>query len=76
MCEPGIRGQGTELDGMIPEVPTSSSLFIAFQTLTTFPENSFLRAAQEQLCRKLTAFGAQTPTGKRLIVEVGESPLK
>ena len=34
------------------------------------------RAAQEQLCRKLTAFGAQTPTGKRLVVEVGESPLK
>jgi hypothetical protein len=33
-------------------------------------------AAQEQLCRKLTAFGAQTPTGKRLVVEVGESPLK
>lgn len=34
------------------------------------------RAAQEQLCRKLTAFGAQTPTGKRLVIEVGESPLK
>jgi hypothetical protein len=34
------------------------------------------RAAQEQLCRKLTAFGAQTPTGKCLVVEVGESPLK
>ena len=34
------------------------------------------RAAQEQLCRKLTAFGAQTPTGKRLVVEVAESPLK
>jgi len=33
------------------------------------------RAAQEQLCRKLTALGAQTPTGKRLVVEVGESPL-
>ena len=34
------------------------------------------RAAQEQLCRKLAAFGAQTPTGKRLVVEVGGSPLK
>ena len=34
------------------------------------------RAAQEQLCRKLTAFGAQTPMGKHLVIEVGESPLK
>lgn len=34
------------------------------------------RAAQEQLCRKLTACGAQTPTGKLLVIEVGESPLK
>ena len=34
------------------------------------------RAAQEQFCRKLTALGAQTPQGKRLIVEVGESPLQ
>ena len=33
------------------------------------------RAAQEQFCRKLTALGAQTPQGKRLVVEVGESPL-
>ena len=33
------------------------------------------RAAQEQLCRQLTALGAQTPQGKRLVVEVGESPL-
>ncbi len=33
------------------------------------------RAAQEQFCRKLTALGAQVPMGKRLIVEVGESPL-
>jgi len=33
------------------------------------------RAAQEQLCRQLTALGAQTPLGKRLVVEVGESPL-
>jgi Skp family chaperone for outer membrane proteins len=34
------------------------------------------RVAQEHLCRKLTALGAQTPLGKRLIVEVGESPLR
>ena len=34
------------------------------------------RAAQEQLCRKLTAFGAQTPTGKLIVIEVGESPVK
>jgi hypothetical protein len=33
------------------------------------------RAAQEQFWRKLTALGAQTPLGKRLVVEVGESPL-
>jgi hypothetical protein len=33
------------------------------------------RAAQEQLCRKLTALGALLPTGKYLIVEVGESPI-
>jgi len=33
------------------------------------------RAAQEQFCRKLTALGTQAPLGKRLIVEVGESPL-
>jgi len=33
------------------------------------------RAAQEQLCRKLTALGAQTPLGKRLVLEMGQSPL-
>lgn len=33
------------------------------------------RLAQEQLCRKLTSLGVQTPTGKYLIIEVGESPL-
>ena len=33
------------------------------------------RSAQEYLCRKLTSFGAQTPRGKRLVVEVGESPI-
>lgn len=33
------------------------------------------RTAQEMLCRKLSSFGAQTPMGKLLIVEVGENPL-
>ncbi len=32
------------------------------------------RAAQKQLCKKLTAMGAQIPSGKFLVVEVGESP--
>ena len=32
------------------------------------------RSAQEQLCRKLTSLGAQTPTGKSMVIEVGESP--
>ena len=34
------------------------------------------RAAQEQLCRKLTSLGALTPVGKSLAIEVGDSPLK
>ena len=33
------------------------------------------RAAQQHLCRKLTALGAQTPLGKLLLLEVGECPL-
>jgi len=33
------------------------------------------RMAQEQLCRKLSNLGAQTPTGKWLFIEVGESPV-
>jgi hypothetical protein len=33
------------------------------------------RAAQEQLCRKLTSLGAMTPAGKWLTIEVGDSPL-
>ena len=33
------------------------------------------RAAQEQLCRKLTSLVAQTPTGKIMIIEVGDSPI-
>lgn len=33
------------------------------------------RAAQEQLCRKLTSLGAMTPNGKWLILEIGSSPL-
>jgi hypothetical protein len=34
------------------------------------------RAAQEQLCRKLTRLGTITPAGKALVIEVGHSPLK
>jgi hypothetical protein len=34
------------------------------------------RAAQEQLCRKLSALGALTPAGKSLAIEVGDSPLR
>lgn len=33
------------------------------------------RRAQEQLCRKLTSLAVQTPTGKYMIIEVGDSPL-
>jgi transposase len=33
------------------------------------------RAAQEQLCRKLTSLAVQTPTGKFMIIEVGDSPI-
>jgi len=34
------------------------------------------RKAQEQLCKRLSALGAQLPTGKLLQIEVGTSPLK
>lgn len=34
------------------------------------------RAAQEQLCRKLTALSAHTPMGKWLVIEVGPCPIK
>ncbi len=33
------------------------------------------RSAQIQFWRKLTSLGAQTPTGKWLVIEVGDSPL-
>lgn len=33
------------------------------------------RAAQEQLCRKLTSLCAKTPMGKAMVIEVGGSPL-
>lgn len=33
------------------------------------------RAAQEQLCRKLTTLGARLPSGKWMVVEVGENPI-
>ena len=34
------------------------------------------RSAQEQLCRKLRSLGAKTPNGKRMLIEVGNSPLQ
>ena len=33
------------------------------------------RRTQEQLCRKLTSPAVQTPTGKYMVIEVGDSPL-
>ena len=33
-------------------------------------------SAQEQLCRKRTGLEARLPNGKRMIVEVGQSPIK
>jgi len=38
-------------------------------------EQASRRAAQEQLCRKLTSLGVQTPAGKFMIIEVGDSPV-
>ena len=37
-------------------------------------QQSGRRAAQIQLCRKLTSLGSKTPGGKYIVVEVGESP--
>lgn len=39
-------------------------------------QQSKRRAAQEQLCRKLSALGARLPSGKLLTIEVGNTPLK
>ncbi len=49
---------------------TQSAVIVRLEPL----EQPKRRAAQEQLCRKLTALGAQLPTGKYLIVEVGDTP--
>ena len=38
-------------------------------------EQASRRAAQEQLCRKLTSLGVQTPAGKFMTIEVGEAPI-
>lgn len=38
-------------------------------------EQARRRAAQEQLCRRLSGLLAQAPMGKWLVIEVGESPL-
>jgi hypothetical protein len=48
-------------------------------TVTVRPEpleQPSRRAAQEQLCRKLTNLGVLTPAGKSLVVEVDNCPLK
>ncbi len=50
---------------------TKSEVIVRLEPL----QQSKRRLAQEQLCRKLTSLGAQTPTGKWLVIEVGESPL-
>jgi len=34
------------------------------------------RFAQEQLCRKLTCLATRLPTGKLMVIEVGEAPRK
>jgi hypothetical protein len=38
-------------------------------------EKPKMRAAQQQLCRKLTSLVARLPSGKKLVIEVGENPL-
>lgn len=50
---------------------TNSSVTVRIEPL----QQASRRAAQEQLCRKLTSLGAQTPTGKFMIIEVGNSPI-
>ncbi len=51
---------------------TKSSVVVRLESM----EQPKRRAAQEQLCRKLTALGAHLPTGKYLVVEVGDSPVR
>jgi heme-degrading monooxygenase HmoA len=50
---------------------TSRSVTVRIEPL----QQASRRAAQEQLCRKLTSLGVQTPTGKFMIMEVGDSPI-
>jgi hypothetical protein len=50
---------------------TADEVFVRLEPL----QQPTRRAAQEQLCRKLTSLAVQTPSGKYLIVEVGQSPL-
>lgn len=58
----------TECQGWIRS--TGTEVIVRLEPL----QQSKRRAAQTQLCRKLTSIGAQTPTGKWLTVEVGSSP--
>lgn len=50
---------------------TRSSVTVRIEPL----QQASRRAAQEQLCRKLTSLGVQTPTGKFMILEMGDSPI-
>jgi len=60
----------TDCHGWIASTPTE--VVVRLEPL----EQPSRRAAQEQLCRKLTGLMGQTPTGKWLSVSVGESPLR
>ena len=59
----------TECHGWIKS--TRNSVTVRIEPL----QQASRRAAQEQLCKKLTAIGVQTPTGKFMIIEVGNSPI-
>ena len=60
----------TDCHGWIKSTP--SEVIVRLEPL----EQPRRRAAQEQLCRKLTGLLAQTPTGKWLIISVGKSPIR
>ena len=59
----------TQCQGWIKTTP--ASVTVRIEPL----QQASRRAAQEQLCRKLTSLGTQTPTGKIMIIEVGDSPI-
>ncbi len=59
----------TQCQGWIKTTP--ASVTVRIEPL----QQASRRAAQKQLCRKLTSLGVQTPTGKFMIMEVGKSPI-